>query len=75
MHYLGWRLHLLSYGGWATQPADEASLTTELAAYLLTRPGSGQAKTGLVEPEQAEAMAKEIVYFWQTAGLLERWEF
>jgi len=67
-YYLGWRLHLLYYGGKSEDEPDKAHLTNRLAAYLTQR------HPDLLKGEKVEDIAADIIDFWQEAGLLDTWE-
>jgi len=66
-HYLGWRLHLLYYGGKAEQEPDRDHLTEALADYL------SQRHADLLREQAAKPVAEAIVDFWLEAGILDRW--
>lgn len=61
--YLGWALHLNYYGGRGEEPPGQDAMKRQLAGYL-DRAGTSDAET----------LAKEIIAFWQTAGMLDKWQ-
>jgi HEAT repeat protein len=68
LYYLGWRLHLLYYGGRVAGQPDRADLIAYLAGCLKRRHPAWLAGSA------PEALAADILDFWRQAGLLEEWQ-
>lgn len=66
LHYLGWRLHLLYYGGHGDGKPDQTHLVAYLAACL-------QHHRAWLIADTPESLAADIVEFWREAGLLDEW--